>query len=62
MKMKVEEAKDLELDESELLDLLDFDDDMWKNDPKHQKIDQYVKYISIKLILFFCWFINKKSL
>lgn len=29
MKMKIEEAKDLEMDESELLDLLDFDDDMW---------------------------------
>ena len=28
MKMKVEEAKDMELDASELLDLLDFDDDM----------------------------------
>ena len=27
--MKVEEAKELEMDESELLDLLDFDDDMW---------------------------------
>ncbi len=30
MKMKIEEAKELEMDESELLDLLDFDDDMWK--------------------------------
>lgn len=27
--MKIEEAKELEMDESELLDLLDFDDDMW---------------------------------
>ncbi len=29
MKMEVEEVKDIEMDASELLDLLDFDDDMW---------------------------------
>ena len=28
MKMEVEEVKDIEMDASELLDLLDFDDDM----------------------------------
>lgn len=42
MKMPVEEAKEHEIDASELLDLLDFDDDMWFDCIQHYYLFNYI--------------------